>query len=168
MLTLIGTIIGLLGSLFPEILKWLNNKEDHKHEVEMAKLQMELSKMQGEIALAELNATADIEEVKALYASAKVEPTGWKFFDGLIGLYNSTVRPTFAYVFLGVYCLVKYAIYMSYTQAGYDWMQAVRTIWGSEDFAVFSTIVAFFFGGRFLRYSLERSGKILPSNTWKK
>jgi hypothetical protein len=156
MLVLLGTIFGLLGSLLPECLKFFNNKEDHKHELEMAKLQMEQMKLQGEIKITELNATADIEEVKAMYAAAKVESTGWKFMDGIISLYNSSVRPTFAYIFLGVYCLVKYAIFMSYTQAGYDWMTAVRTIWGSEDFAVFSTIIAFFFGGRFLKYSLER------------
>jgi hypothetical protein len=159
MLVIIGAILGLFGSLLPEILKFLNNKEDHKHEIEMGRLQMEATKLQGEIKITELNATADIEEVKALYASAKIESTGWRFFDGIIGFYNATVRPTFAYVFLGVYCLVKYAIYMSYTQAGYDWMQAVRTIWGSEDFAVFATIVSFFFGGRFLKYSLERGSK---------
>jgi len=159
MLTLIGTLLGLLGSLLPEILKFFNNKEDHKHEVAMARLQMEMSKLQGDIKLAELNATADIEEVKALYASAKIESTGWRFIDGIIGLYNSSVRPTITYAFMGTYVLVKYAIYMSYYQAGYTWMQAVAAIWNTEDFAVFSTIMAFWFGGRMMKYSLERMTK---------
>jgi len=156
MLTIIGTILGLLGSLAPEILKFFNNKEDHKHEVAMFGLQMESLKLQGDIKLAEINATADIEETKALYASAKIGRTGWKFVDGLISLYTGSVRPTVTYAFMCTYILVKYAIYSSYVVAGYSWTQAVAAIWNTEDFAVFSTIMAFWFGGRFMKYALSR------------
>jgi len=156
MLAIIGALLGLFGSLLPEVLKFFNNKEDHKHEIEMGKLQMEATKLQGDIKLAELNATADIEEVKALYSSAKMEKSGNKFLDGVMLFYNSSVRPTVTYAFMATYMLVKYAIFMSYTQAGYSWEQSVRAIWGGEDFAVFSTIMGFWFGGRLMKWSLER------------
>lgn len=157
MLAIIGAILGLLGSLLPEVLKFFNSKEDHKHEIAMGRLQMEAQKQAGEIKLAEIDATADIEEAKALYASAEQKLTGWKIVDGLVALYNSSVRPTFAYIFLALYCYVKYSIMYTYTQGGWTWQQLGAQIWGSEDFAVFSTIIAFFFGSRFLKYSLERS-----------
>jgi len=160
MLTLIGTIVGLFGSLFPEILKWLNNKEDHKHEIEMGKLQMESMKLQGQIKLEELSSQADIEEVKVLHVAEQPKLTGWKFIDGITSLYNSSVRPTFAYIMLGMYCYVKYSIIYTYVIGGWTWQQVGSQIWGSEDFAVFSTIIAFFFGGRFLKYSLERTNGI--------
>ena len=157
MLALIGTILGLLGSLLPEILKFWNNKEDHRHEVEMTRLQMEAQKQAGEIKLTEINATADIEESKALYRASEQKITGWKFIDGIVSLYNSSVRPTFAYVFLALYGYVKYSmIYVAVVQGGLTWQQLGPQIWGSEDFAVLSTIIAFFFGGRFLKYSLGR------------
>lgn len=156
MLAILGAIIGLFGSLLPEWLKFLNNKEDHKHEIEMGKLQMETVKLQGEIKLAELNATADVEEVKALYASAKPERSGVRLLDGIMLFYNSSVRPTITYAFMFTYMMVKYATFMSYTQAGYSWQQSVQAIWNGEDFAVFSTILGYWFGGRMMKWSLER------------
>jgi len=156
MLAIIGAIIGLLGSLMPEILKFLNMKESNKHQIEMAKMQMEELRLRGEIEITKLNATADIEEVKALYEHSKIARTGWRIVDGLISLYTGSVRPTITYVFMITYGLVKYAIYYSYTQSGYTWTQAIAAIWNSEDFAVFSTVIAFWFGGRFLKYSLGR------------
>ena len=159
MLAILGAVIGLFGSLMPEILKFLNMKEGNKHAIEMAKMQMEELRLRGEIEITKLNATADVEEVKALYEHSKIAQTGWKFVDGLISLYTGSVRPTITYIFIGTYALVKYAIFMSYTSAGYNWTQAVQAIWNSEDFAVFSTVIAFWFGARFLKYSLSRVGK---------
>ena len=156
MLTIIGALLGLLGSLAPEILKFFNQKKDQQHEREMYKLQMEGWRLQGDIKLAEINATADVAETTALYKSAEIKMSGWKFIDGLISLYNSSVRPTITYLFMGTYILVKYAIYSSYTTAGYSWTQAIQTIWNQEDFAVFSTVISFYFGARFLKYSLGR------------
>lgn len=159
MLAIIGAIIGLLGSLLPEFLKAWNKKSDQQHEREMYKLQMEAMKLQSEMKLAELSATADIEEVKAVHQAAEQKLTGWKFIDGVMALYNSSVRPTITYAFMATYILVKYAVYMSYTQAGYSWQQSVQAIWSGEDFAVFTTIIAFWFGGRMMKYTLERVGK---------
>ena len=160
MLTIIGAIVGLLGSLAPELLKFFNNKEDHKFQKEMAALQMEELKIRGEIDLTKINAQADIESEKALYEHSKLPRTGWKYIDGLISFYTGTVRPTITYLFMGTYILVKYGVYMSYTQSGYTWQQAVAMVWSGEDFAIFATIMGFWFGGRFLKYSL---GRITPS-----
>lgn len=156
MIAILGTVFGLLGSLLPEILKTWRQKSDQLHEREMYKLQMEGMKLQGDIKLSEINAMADIEETKAVYAHATIGRTGWKFVDGLISLYTGSVRPTVTYAFMATYVLVKYAIYVSYTHAGYQWTQAVAAVWSSEDFAVFSTIMAFWFGGRFMKYAFNR------------
>ena len=40
MTAIIGALLGLFGSLLPEVLRFFNMKEDHKHEREMAKIQM--------------------------------------------------------------------------------------------------------------------------------
>lgn len=156
MLTIIGALLGLLGSLAPEVLKYLRQKSDQAHELEMYRLQMEMAKLQGEIKLEELNATADIEEVKALYQHATPKNTGSRLIDALLALFSHTVRPIITYAFMATYIAVKYAIYMSYTQAGYSWQQSVQSVWNAEDFAIFATIMAFWFGGRFMKYSFEK------------
>jgi hypothetical protein len=157
MLTIIGTLLGLLGSLLPEVLKFFNNKEDHKHEVDMAKLQMEAAKQAGEIKLEEINATADIEEAKAIYANAEQKITGVRWIDGAIALYSSSVRPTITYAFFALYGFVKFSMVYSAISMGTPWQTVGLMIWTSEDFAVFSTIMAFWFGGRFLKSALARS-----------
>jgi hypothetical protein len=157
MLTLLGTILGLFGSLLPEILKFFTQKEDHRHEVEMARLQMEAAKQAGEIKLEEINATADIEEAKAIYASAEQKITGVRWIDGLVALYSSSVRPTLTYGFFVLYAYVKYSMIYTAIQAGANWQSLGGQIWGSDDFAVFSTICAFWFGGRFLKSALART-----------
>jgi hypothetical protein len=162
MLSLVGTLLGLLGSLFPEILKLLTAKEDHKHEIEMGKLQMDAMRLQGQIKLEELSARADIEEAKAVYAQAEQKITGVRWIDGFVSLYQSSVRPTLTYGFFCLYAYVKYSMIYSAVKAGYNWQMVGQMIWNSEDFAVFSTIVSFYFGGRFLKYSLQRAG--LSSN----
>jgi len=144
MLAIIGAIIGLFGSLLPEVLKFLNNKEDHKHEIDMAKVQIEMSKLAG-----------DIEETKAIYAHATV-PTGDGILTQILAFISHTVRPVITYAFMATYILVKYAVYISYTQVGYTWTQAISVLWGEEDFAVFATIMAFWFGGRFMKYSFNK------------
>jgi hypothetical protein len=163
MLTLLGTIFGLLGSLLPEILKFWNNKEDHKHEIEMGKLQMEAAKLQGQIKLEELGAQADIAETEAIYKASEQKITGVRWIDGIVSLYNSSVRPTITYGFMVLYMYVKYSLIYSLVQAGAKWNEVGTQIWNSEDFAVLSTILAFWFGARFMRYSLGRTS--MPSSS---
>lgn len=170
MLTLIGTIIGLLGSLAPEILKFFIQKEKDQHEIEVAKLEMEKIKLQGQITITTMESQADIVSEQQVYTSAKQVITGWTFIDGICALYNTSVRPTITYLFMGTYMLVKYSIFMSYSAVGYTWTQAIQTVWNTEDFAVFSTIMAFWFGGRMMKYSLERLGLTKPAQepSWMK
>ena len=156
MLALLGTIFGLLGSIFPQILKLFVAKEDHKHEIAMANLQMEAQKQLATQRLVEINATADIEESKALYQSAEQKISGIKWIDGIVSLYNSSVRPTITYAFMALYMFTKVAFFYQLRTAGWTWMQVGASIWSSEDFAVFSTILAYWFGARMMKYSLER------------
>jgi len=159
MLAIIGSILGLVGSLLPEVLKYFNNKEDHRHEIEMGKLQMDAMKLQGQIKLQELEAQADIEETKVLHTSAEQKLTGVRWIDALVSLYNGSVRPTLTYGFFVLYGYVKFSIIYTSIVAGADWKVLGPIIWGSEDFAVFATIMSFWFGGRFLKYALQRNGK---------
>lgn len=161
MLAIIGSILGLFGSLLPEVLKYFNNKEDHKHELAMGALQMESMKLQGQIKLEEINAQADIEEAKAIYASAEQKITGVKWIDGIVSLYSSSVRPTLTYGFFFLYGYVKFSVIYSVVQAGAKWQEVGMLVWNSEDFAVFATIMSFWFGGRFLKSALARTnGKL--------
>lgn len=156
MLSIIGAILGLIGSLLPEIIKFLNRKEDHRHEIEMAKIQLEMAEKQHAYRMAEIEATADIEESKALYQYAEPKLTGVKWIDAITMLYQSSVRPTVTYAFVAFFALVKYAKYKVFLASGMSQWSIIVNLWESEDMALFSTIIAFWFGQRFLKYSFNR------------
>jgi len=155
MLALFGTILGLLGSFLPEVLKFFTQKEDHKHKLEVMKLQIEANKIAHGQKVEEINVQADISETLAVQSAAKQILTGSRILDGIVSLYNGSVRPTITYAFMFLYMAVKYGVYMSYTMAGYSWQQAIQVIWNQEDFAVFSTVIAFWFGSRMLKATLQ-------------
>ena len=162
MLSLIGTILGLLGSLAPEIIKYFKQKQDHKHELATLSVQADMAKAGHQYRMEEINVIGDIESEKAVYKAAEIKLTGNKILDGLLAFYNGTVRPTIAYAYFGLYALVKYAMYQMYITSGVKSHAAIIKIWNSEDMAVFSTIMAFYYGGRFMKYALNHFGTSVP------
>ncbi len=158
MITIIGTLLGLLGSLLPEVLKFWNSKEDHKHEIEMAKIQMEAQERLHTERMEEINTQADIAESTALYKSAEIKPSGIGWLDGIMMLYGSSVRPTVTYAFVAFYAIAKYAQYKVIVASGGAMWNTIWQLWNSEDMAVFATVLAFWFGGRFLKSSWQHYG----------
>lgn len=156
MLAILGALLGVLGSLLPEVLKFFNNKEDHKHELAVLNVQAQMAMSEHAYRLEEINAQADIATEQAVYKAAEVKTTGWQFIDGINALYNSTVRPTITYAFMFLYAYVKYSMIYGSIQAGYKWQEVGLLIWGAEDFAIFSTIMGFWFGGRLMKNMLDR------------
>jgi hypothetical protein len=158
MLSIIGAVLGLVGSFLPELLKYFKQKEDHKHEKEMFALQVQLAEKQHEFRVDEMNITADIEETKAMYKSAEVKLTGSKWLDAVITLYNSSVRPTITYAFVIFYGLVKLGQYKILLASGYASWEVVTRMWSGEDMACFMTVIGFWFGGRMVKAMVQRYG----------
>lgn len=164
MLTLLGALLGLIGSVLPQWFKLQQDKNDHAHELEMYRLTMEAQKFEHEYKLQEINANADIAESAALYKASEIKLTGWKIVDGLVALYNYSVRPTLTYAFFLVYFAAKIGQYMFLAQTTYPTDPvSYTTFWGTiwklyspEDMALFATIIAYWFGQRGMRYAMDR------------
>lgn len=140
MITLFASIAGFLSSIFPEIFKFLQDKNDKKQEIALMQLQIEASKIQGNQKLQEVNIKADISEIEALL---KTYNTGVKWVDA----FNGTVRPVITYSFFILYATVKY---MQYTIIPVDapLFQYMDALWNTEDQAIFAGIISFYFGQR--------------------
>ncbi len=160
MLSIIGAIIGILGSILPEWLKNKKAKQDNEHELKMFELQLKAAEQQHQYKVEELNVQADIQESEALYRASEIKLTGSTMIDGVIALYNSSVRPTVTYAFLLLYAYVKYSMIYAALQQGSVWQVVGAQIWSSEDFAIFSTIMGYWFGSRGMKHALERIPKI--------
>ncbi len=146
MLTLLGSLLGFLGSFAPSMLKFLKDRADHVHELKILDKQIEVLKIQHSHHLEEIKILADIAEVKALYDYPRSLGIGW--VDALSG----SVRPTLTYGFFILYCTVKIS------QVIHLWpivhkslsLALVSHIWHEEDQALFAAVMSFWFGQRAL------------------
>jgi hypothetical protein len=99
----------------------------------------------SELKLKELDAEADIEETKSLYAhdTALAQRGGW-----VVGL-QASVRPVITYLFMLAFLSVKAGmIYSLIGNQGIDWTTALDVAWDAETQALFAAIMSFWFGNR--------------------
>ena len=147
MITLFGTIAGLLSSFLPELMKMFQDKADKKFEVEVMKLQMEHAKQQHQQRLTEINVQADISESRALYKHASRD-SGNKFVEALRG----SVRPIITYLFFAAFIGVKITVMVYWIKQ--DILTApelIDKLWDQETAALFSAIIGFWFGQRAIK-----------------
>lgn len=146
MLTLLGSIIGFVGSLIPNFFKLYQDKADRLHELELFDRQLKLLKHNHAQKLDELYEERLTRELTMLYQNAA--PTGVKWVDALSG----TVRPVITYCFFLLFCTVKLCqvfTIMEVTEA-LSLARAILRIWHEEDQALFAAVMSFWFGQRAL------------------
>jgi hypothetical protein len=108
----IGSLLGGLFRLAPEILKWVDRKDERKHELAMFQQRCELEKQQGSQKLAEIGAQhqADVDTgvVAALHEAIRSQTDmvmsagpGW------VTTLSASVRPIVTYLLIGVYLMLQ-------------------------------------------------------------
>lgn len=140
MITLLGTLLGFIGSLVPDLVKLFRDHQDRRHERAILELQLQQQRDGHTMRLEEINANADISESRALY---KTWASGIRWVDAL----NGTVRPVLAYAFFGLYFCIKW-MQFSLLDATAPLPWQIEALWGEEDRAIFAGIIAFYFGQR--------------------
>jgi hypothetical protein len=151
MLTLIGSLLGFVSSLFPDLLKLFRDRQDRQHELAILDRQMEMMRSGHQQRLEEIQVQADIAESQALYKSAV--PTGVKWVDALAG----TVRPVITYAFFTLFAAVKgSALYVLIAVEGMLLAQALPQIWDPATQALFAAVMSFWFGQRALQKARGR------------
>lgn len=140
MITVLGSLVGFISSLIPDLVKLFQDHQDRKHELQILQLQMQQQQSGHRQRLEEIGAKADIAESRALYRTWQ---SGIRWVDAL----NGSVRPVLAYGFFALYCTVKA---MQFTLI--DWHSPLpwqmARLWNEEDQAIFAAIIAFYFGQR--------------------
>lgn len=164
MIALLSALLGFFSSAAPELMKLFRDGKDRAHEITLLQLQMEHERVrQSQAAVesaAERNARLEAimleterSEEALLNARLKDQLTGIYWVDVLAG----SVRPMLTYGFFLLYVAVKAAQFHLLVDDGLPWRgmlnisQALVAVWGEEDVAIFSTIMAFWFGSRIMR-----------------
>ena len=140
MITLLASIAGFITSLIPEIIRFLKDRLDKSHELQLMDKQIRFSKIYGAKTPEEIQMTGDVMEQLSLYSTYK---TGIDWVDAL----NGTVRPILAYSFFAMYASIKIIQYRYITKTALL-VEYIDVIWSVDDQAIFAGIVSFYFGQR--------------------
>ena len=156
MLSIFSGLLGIASSSLPNILGFFQAKADQKHELEMMKQQKERDlamaaagfQAQEKIAAIEYESTLAetyTREREALYEHDKtlVESAG-PFIRNL----NAAVRPVIAFTFVFELVAINFIGLWWAITTGVDFMLALKEIFGSDEMAILSSIIGFYFGAR--------------------
>lgn len=152
MLTLLGSLLGFVGSLVPEIFKYVRDRSDQSHELAILDRQVDMMKLRHAQNLEELEMIGETEAMKVLY---KYPPKmGVRWVDALSG----SVRPVITYAFFLLYIGLKivqiYGLWKGLSLKGWEFL--VEKIWHEEDQILFAAVVSFWFGQRALIRKLKK------------
>ena len=152
--TLIGTLFGGIFRMAPEVLKWLDRKDERKHELSMFDKQLEADKLKGDQALAQINAQADASigeaEIQAIIEATKAQGVqiGIKWVDA----FNAIIRPLLALQWLIVlWPAVVIAGFALAVQTGADPLVALKAAFGVDEKALSASVASFWLVDRSLR-----------------
>jgi hypothetical protein len=162
MLSLLSTLGGLLISGLPKLLEHFQNKADQKHELALARIQVE---RELQLAAAGFVAQAHMEEIRteqvAMETEARMTEAALAHDEQVlkkasrwVANYVGTVRPTVTYIF--VFELVAINAFMAwylYQQPGLitsidDIIRYSDLIFSSDEMAMLGGIIGFWFGSR--------------------
>ena len=144
MISLIGTLIGFGTSIVPEVLGYFKQKQANEQEILMLEAKAKYADRLSELKITELDAEADIAEAKSIYTHDSNLDSG-TFVNALRG----SVRPVITYAFFILFSTVKgVTLYTMVSAEGMDLTAGMLAIWDDETQAIFSAIIAFWFGNR--------------------
>lgn len=152
--TLVGTLLGGIFRVVPEVMSMMDKKNERAHELSMfdkqiqadqlrAQMAIEAEKVRGEITMGAAELQAIIEATKS-----QGQLTGVKWVDAM----SSLMRPLIT--FWWVIALYTAAIVAQFYQM---WLHDVATVdailklWGPDERAIVASIISFWFVDRSLR-----------------
>ena len=144
-LGLFSPFLGILGSLLPSIVNIWAKKQEYAYDLQLIKLQGDIALQTAQSNLDIENAKADAAEGAALYGYDS-NLDGGKFINAV----RTSVRPIITYVFFIMFVVVKSAAAYNMIQAGLSMPDMLQAIWDEQTMSLFSTIIAFWFGSRVL------------------
>ena len=162
MLSLFSTLGGLLISGLPKLLDFFQNKDDQKHELALAKVQVELQLQmmaQGfkaqermeEIRTDQIAMQTDAQMTEAALAhDEKIMEKASTWVVNFVG----TVRPIVTYIFIFELCAINaWIAYYVYSRPSLvtnmdDLIRVTDIIFSSDEMAMLGGIIGFWFGSR--------------------
>lgn len=142
-----GSLLGGVFRLVPEVLKWLDKKNERSHELQMFQSQCDLEKQRGAQKLSEIaaqkEATLDMGAMSALNAAIQQQTDMVKAAGGWAASLSASVRPVMTYYLLVIYGFVKLCLLIGQVGDGASVLVVMPRLWSPEDMALLSGVINF-------------------------
>jgi hypothetical protein len=167
MLTLLSTLISFLMGGLPKILDFLQDRQDKKHELNLAQMQiqreLEMRKLGFEaqervehIHTQQLEIETKSAEKQSLVQAQQAEMQAIYAHDTSLNEGTSTwmknlrasVRPVITYGFFFMLVFIDIGLFAYGWSRGVPFTELAEMLWDSDTQALFASIIAFHFGGR--------------------
>jgi hypothetical protein len=156
MLSMISGILGFATSGLPNVLKFFQEKGNHKHEQEMARLATERSLAMAEKGFASQERIEDSKTEQVNMQTYAEERTALYQHDTSVGdgasqwvtNLRSSVRPIITYLFIFLLLFVDIAGMIWAINSGVEFKEAMDIVFSDEEMAIVASIIGFWFGSR--------------------
>jgi hypothetical protein len=152
---LLGSIFGGIFRLAPEVLKFLDKKNERAHELSMFQLQTDLEKMRGEFKMEEKYVDYSISQMDTIKEAFKEQAQTAKEAGWFASFITAITRPGLTWIAFGVYVAVKAAGLTIAFQTNANWAEVLTKSYDEDDFAMLNMMLTFWFVGR----SIEKYNK---------
>lgn len=154
----LGSLLGGLFRLAPEVMKWMDRKDERKHELAMFAQRCELEKQQGSQKLAEIgaqhSAAVDTGVITAFQDAIKSQTEMAKAAGGWVAALSASVRPVVTYLLLSIYLALQVAMAAAALANGGDVETVFKTVMTPDFCGLVSGVISYWFLSR----TLEKRG----------
>ena len=155
---LVGSLLGGVFRLAPEVLKFFDKKNERQHELAMFDRQCDLEKVRGQIKLDEIGAhraaAVDVGAMDAFSAAIQQQTEMAKAAGGFAASLSASVRPVVTYLLVGVYLALQIAMAVHIFITGGSIESVFRFVMTAD----FVALVAGILNYHFLNRTLEKRG----------
>lgn len=142
---ILGSLLGGIFRIVPEVIKYFDKKNDRQHELAMFDKQCELEKTRNQNKLNEIQAerdkAVDVGVLGALKAAIDQQATMTKAAGGWVASLNATVRPVMTYYLLALYGLAKTTCMIIAYQESQPIAEILKNSWSADDMALLCGVV---------------------------
>lgn len=149
-----GSLIGGIFRLAPEVLKWMDKKNERQHELAMFQRQCELEAQRGQQKLAEIGAqreaAIDVGVMDAFNAAIQQQTEMVKAAGGWVASLSASVRPVVTYWILLIWSFIHIWFAWNAWLAGAPAAEVFKTMMSADFSALVSGTLNYWFLDRTL------------------
>lgn len=146
--TLLGSLLGGVFRVVPEVMKLWDAKNEREHELKMLGKEMEFAQIKGEISMREQQNVLMGTELSAMTEAIKEQGQTARAAGKFVAAFSAIIRPGVTTWFVVLYSLVKIATMVMAFEDNANWKEVLINSWSEDDMAMLMMILTFWFTGR--------------------